>query len=518
MPQRANLLLDRDFSNRFPATPKSSVNSRIRFVLNTALCALLRGDQGCPDGRTGVAHQVETRKKHGKKESYMTSVFHRIPERQLPVAVRGDGMYIYDKDGNRYIDSYAGGACVSCLGHSQKAVIQAVQDQIGKMAFFHSAMFTSEPMEELASILTTNAPEGLTRVFFTNSGSEAVETAVMMARQYFVEIGQPQRKKVISRRSSYHGAGLTGLGIGYHVARRTPFEEVLPSVFHISPCYEYRGRLEGETAAQYGLRVANELEQAILGLGPDTIMAFVAETVTGTTAGATPAVPGYFKRIREICDKYGVLLVLDEVFCGLGRTGTLHACEQDDVAPDFLAVAKGIAAGYQPIGATLINEKIYDAIVSGSGTFKGGYTYSGHATACAAAVAVQRCLRAPGFLDDVIAVGSQLDSQLKDQFGHHPHVGDIRGRGMMMTLELVENRDTKVPFSPARGLSSSIYRNALSRGLITHALTGTVDGHVGDHVVICPPLIANSNDIDTIVGLLSEAINAALSEGSAYAV
>ncbi|MER8760623.1 aspartate aminotransferase family protein, partial [Mesorhizobium sp. M0976] len=368
----------------------------------------------------------------------MSSVFHRIPKRHLPVAVRGEGMFIFDQDGKRYIDGYAGGACVSCVGHSQESVIEAVRDQVGKMAFFHSAMFTSEPLEELASILTTDAPEGLTRVFFTNSGSEAVETAVMMARQYFVEIGQPQREKVIGRRASFHGAGLTGLGIGYQAARRTPFEAILPSVFHVSPCYEYRGRLQSETPEQYGLRAANELEQAILGLGPDTVMAFVAETVTGTTNGATPPVPGYFKRIREICDKYGVLLVLDEVFCGLGRTGTLHACEQDGVAPDFLIFAKGVAAGYQPIGATMVNQRVYDAIVSGSGTFKGGYTYSGHATACAAAIAVQKFLRAPGFLDQVKAAGTVLAQRLQDRFNQHPHVGDIRGRGMLMTLELVK--------------------------------------------------------------------------------
>lgn len=447
----------------------------------------------------------------------MSSVFHRIPKRNLPIAVKGEGMYIFDKDGKRYIDGYAGGACVSCLGHSQESVIEAVREQIGKMAFFHSAMFTSEPLEELASLLTTDAPEGLSRVFFTNSGSEAVETAVMMARQYFVEIGQPRRKKVIGRRASYHGAGLTGLGIGYQVARRTPFEEVIPSVFHISPCYEYRGRLEGETAEQYGLRVANELEQAILGLGADTVMAFVAETVTGTTNGATPPVPGYFKRVREICDKYGVLLVLDEVFCGLGRTGTLHACEQDGVAPDFLTFAKGIAAGYQPIGATMVNQKIYDAIVSGSGTFKGGYTYSGHATACAAAVAVQKVLRGPGFLDQVKATGNLLSERLSDRFAQHPHVGDIRGRGMLMTLELVEDRDTKTPFAASQGLSSKIYQNAQTRGLITHALSGTIDGYVGDHVVICPPLIATAENIDTIVGLLGEAINAAVLEVRAKA-
>lgn len=448
----------------------------------------------------------------------MTSVFHRIPKRELPIAVRGEGMYIIDKEGNRYLDGYSGGASVSCLGHSHPAVIEAVQRQIGTLAYFHGAMFTTEPLEELADILTTDAPEGLTKVFFVNSGSEAVETAVMMARQYFVEVGQPERRRVVARRSSYHGATLTTMSLGHQVARRAPFEGILPDVTHIAPCYEYRGRWETETPEQYGLRVADELEQAILGLGPDTVMAFVAETVTGTASGAVPPVPGYFKRIREICDRYGVLLILDEVFCGLGRTGTLHACEQDGVAPDLLTVAKGLGAGYQPIGATLLNQKIYDAIVSGSGAFKGGFTYSGHATACAAAIAVQRTLRTNGFLSNVGAMGSLLASRLKQRFDQHPHVGDIRGRGMMMTLEMVENRETKVPFPAASRLSKRIYRNAQSRGLIIHALGGTVDGVNGNHVVVCPPLIAGPVDVDTIVDLLGTSIDAAVAEAHSTAL
>ncbi|MER8428177.1 aspartate aminotransferase family protein [Mesorhizobium sp. M1403] len=447
----------------------------------------------------------------------MSSVFHRVPNRSLPIAVKGEGMYIFDKEGKRWIDAYAGGACVSCLGHSQESVAEAVREQIGKFAYFHSGMFSSEPLEELGSILTTDAPEGLSRVFFSDSGSEAVETAVMMALQYFVEIGQPKRRKVIGRRNSYHGAGLTNLALGYQLARRAPFEEVLQNVFHISPCYEYRGRLEGETSEQYGLRVANELEQAILGLGPETVMAFVAETVTGTTNGTTPAVPGYFKRVREICDKYGVLLILDEVFCGLGRTGTLHACEQDGVGPDFLCFAKGIAAGFQPIAATLVNQKVYDAIVSGSGTYKGGYTYGGHAVACAAAIAVQKILRGPGFLDQVKATGKLLSKGLNDRFAQHRHVGDIRGRGMMMTIEIVEDRETKVPFAASNALSARVFQNARAKGLITHALTGTVDGYKGDHVVVCPPLIATGENLDTIVALLGESIDAAIMEVRAKA-
>ncbi|MER8556871.1 aspartate aminotransferase family protein [Mesorhizobium sp. M0965] len=440
----------------------------------------------------------------------MSSVFHRVPKRSMPTAVRGEGMYIIDKDGNRYLDSYAGGASVSNLGHSHLEIIKAIQDQVGQMAFFHGGMFTSEPLEELASILISDAPSGLTRAFFSNSGSEAVETALMMCRQYFMETGQPNRTKVIGRRNSYHGAGLTGLGVGYSVARRAPFEDILPEVFHISPCYEYRGRYEGETSEQYGLRVANELEQAILGLGAGTVMAFIAETVVGTTSGPTPPVPGYFRRIREICDKYGVFLIMDEVLCGLGRTGSLHACEQEGVAPDFLTLAKGIAGGYQPLAATLIHQKVYDAIVGGSGSFKGGYTYSGHATACAAAVAAQKFIRAPGFIEGVKKTGAHLGSLLQKRFGQHSSVGDIRGRGLMMTLELVEDRETKAPFSPSRNLGAKIYEEALSRGLITYALTGTVDGRVGDHVIICPPLIASDEDVETIVAVLGDTIDAVL--------
>lgn len=444
----------------------------------------------------------------------MTSVFHRNPGRELPVAVRGEGMYIVDNNGKRYLDSYAGGACVSCLGHSHPAVIEAVQRQIETLAYFHGSMFTSEPLEELGNILTTDAPDGLGKVFFVNSGSEAVETAVLMARQYFVEVGQPERRNVIARRSSYHGATLTSIGMGHQVSRRAPFERILPNVTHIAPCYEYRGRQAAESVEEYGLRVADELEQTILGLGPETVMAFVAETVTGTTSGAVPPVPGYFKRIREICDKYGVLLVLDEVFCGLGRTGTLHACEQEGIAPDLLTIAKGIAAGYQPIGATLVNQRIYDAIVSGSGMFKGGFTYSGHATACAAAIAVQTTLRAEGFLENVRKLGALLELRLNERFGQHPNVGDIRGRGMMMTLELVEDRETKSPFPLRYGLSERIYRCALSRGLITHALSGTVDGLNGDHVVVCPPLVATPEDVDKIVDILGESVDAALLEAA----
>lgn len=462
------------------------------------------------DVDTSSANKLQNPLNRELENKHMTSVFHRLPKRSLPIAVKGDGMYIIDREGKRYLDSYAGGACVSSLGHNQPEIIKAIQDQVGQMAFFHGGMFTSEPLEELASILTTDAPDSLTRAFFSNSGSEAVETALMMSRQYFMEVGQPKRRKVIARRNSYHGAGLTGLGVGFSVGRRAPFEDILPEVFHISPCYEYRGRAEGETAEQYGLRVANELEQAILGLGAENVMAFVAETVVGTTCGPTPAVPGYFKRIREICDQYGVFLIMDEVLCGLGRTGTLHACEQEGVAPDFLTLAKGIAGGYQPIAATLVHQNVYAAIVGGSGSYKGGYTYSGHATACAGAIAAQKVLRAPGFLDGVKDTGALLNSHLEKRFGQHSHVGDIRGRGMMMTLELVEDRETKTPFAPSRNVSAKIYEAALSRGLIAYALPGTVDGRVGDHVVICPPLIASADNVETIVSLLGESVDSAL--------
>jgi len=286
----------------------------------------------------------------------------------LPVAAKGEGVYIVDTSGKRYLDA-SGGAAVSCLGHSDAEVVRAIKDQLDRIPFAHSAFFTSEAAERLADVLVEGAPAGIASVYFLSGGSEAIEAALKMARQYFLEIGQPRRTRFIARRQSYHGNTLGALAVGGNVWRREPYRDMLIDVAHIAPCYPYRDRRPGESEADYGRRVADELEAAILRLGPDTVAAFVAETVGGATAGVLPPVPGYFARIREICDRYGVLLILDEVMCGMGRTGTMHACEQDGIAPDLLCIAKGLGAGYQPIGAALVADKVHRAFRDGSGAF-----------------------------------------------------------------------------------------------------------------------------------------------------
>ena len=316
-----------------------------------------------------------------------SNIFPRHTSYDLPYAVRGDGCYIIDKNDKRYLDA-SGGAAVSCLGHSDITVRNAIIEQTEKLAFAHTSFFTSDPAEKLANLLAENSPKGLNKVYFVSSGSEAVEASLKLARQYFVEIGEPERHRVISRKQSYHGNTLGALAAGGNVWRRSFFEKILVDTSLISPCYPYRHQNVNETEIDYGLRVANELEEEIKILGPQNVMAFIAETVVGATAGALTPVPGYFKRIREICDKYGVLLILDEVMCGMGRTGSLFACEEENIIPDIVTIAKGLGAGYQPIGAMLCQDFIYDSIANGSGFFQHGHTYLGHPIACAASLAV----------------------------------------------------------------------------------------------------------------------------------
>jgi adenosylmethionine-8-amino-7-oxononanoate aminotransferase len=439
----------------------------------------------------------------------MSDVFHRQTRIDPPVAVRGEGLYIVDAQGRRYLDA-SGGAAVSCIGHGHPAVVAAIREQAEALAYSHTSFFTSRPAEELGARLVADAPAGLSRVYFTSGGSEAVEAALKMARQYFVEIGQPQRRHVIARWQSYHGNTLGALSAGGNRARREVFAPLLLDVAHIEPCFAYRFRRDDESEAEYGRRVADLLEAEILARGPDTVMAFIAETVVGATAGAVPAVPGYFTRVREICDRYGVLLILDEVMCGMGRTGTRHACEQEGIAPDLLVVAKGLGGGYQPIGAVLVSGTVYDAFARGSGRFQHGHTYLGHPVACAAALAVQKVIDAEGLLARVRVMGARLRAMLADRFGGHRHVGDIRGRGLFLALELVRERASKEPFDPKRALHAAVKREAMARGLLVYPMGGTIDGERGDHVLLAPPFTVAEPDLATIVERLGEAVDAAI--------
>lgn len=437
----------------------------------------------------------------------MSHVFPRHTKANPPVAASGDGCYIIDKAGKKYFDG-SGGAAVSCLGHSDPDVTRAIKEQVDRIAFAHTGFFTTEPAEELADMLVAKAPGNLDRVYFVSGGSEAVEAALKLARQYFLEKGEPSRHRVIARRQSYHGNTLGALATGGNQWRREPFSPLMIETSHISPCFEYRGRRDDETSFEYGQRVANELETEILRLGPENVMAFVAEPVVGATAGAVPPVEGYFKRVREICDTHGVLLILDEVMCGMGRTGTLFAHEQDGVSPDILCIAKGLGAGYQPIGAMLCTGEIYRAIEDGTGFFQHGHTYIGHPTACAAALTVFSKL-AGGLVDRVTPMGEKLEQALNEAFGQHPHVGDIRGRGLFRGIELVEDRDTKTPFDPARGINKAVKKAAFEAGLICYPMGGTVDGVRGDHVLLAPPFIIEDNQVTEVVDKLDRAFKAA---------
>ena len=436
----------------------------------------------------------------------MSHVFPRHTKANLPTAVGGDGCYLIDSTGKRYFDG-SGGAAVSCLGHSDAAVIAAVQQQVGQLAFAHTGFMTSEPAEALADLLIANAPGDLDRVYFVSGGSEATEAAIKLARQYFLENGEPERRHLIARRQSYHGNTLGALAAGGNAWRRQQFDPLLIGVSHIAPCYEYVDRAEGESSFDYGQRAANELEAEILRLGPETVMAFMAEPVVGATSGAVPAVEGYFKRIREICDKYGVLLILDEVMCGMGRTGHLFACDADGVAPDILCIAKGLGAGYQPIGAMLCSRQIYESIEGGSGFFQHGHTYIGHPVATAAGLAVVSQMLERDLVTRCAAMGDRLQSALQERFGQHPNVGDIRGRGLFRGIELVRDRDSKTPFDPSLGLAGKIKKAAFEAGLICYPMSGTRDGRNGDHILLAPPFIISDSELDELTDKLTRAIS-----------
>ena len=434
-----------------------------------------------------------------------SNIFPRHTSYDLPYAVRGDGCYIIDKNDKRYLDA-SGGAAVSCLGHSDITVRNAIIEQTEKLAFAHTSFFTSDPAEKLANLLAENSPKGLNKVYFVSSGSEAVEASLKLARQYFVEIGEPERHRVISRKQSYHGNTLGALAAGGNVWRRSFFEKILVDTSLISPCYPYRHQNVNETEIDYGLRVANELEEEIKILGPQNVMAFIAETVVGATAGALTPVPGYFKRIREICDKYGVLLILDEVMCGMGRTGSLFACEEENIIPDILTIAKGLGAGYQPIGAMLCQDFIYDSIANGSGFFQHGHTYLGHPIACAASLAVLTKLINENMCKKVKDKGEILQKILERDLGQSQFVGDIRGRGLFRGIEIVKDRSTKEPFSKKLNVANKIKKEALNLGLICYPMQGTVDGVIGDHILIAPPFIINEDEINEISSKLKTTI------------
>lgn len=439
----------------------------------------------------------------------MSHVLHRSLVQQYPTAVKGEGVYILDAQHKRYIDA-CGGAAVSCLGHSDQAVIDAIKNQVDQIAYAHSSFFTTQPMEELADFLASKSPGNLNSVYFVSGGSEAVESALKLARQYYVEKGEPERKHIIARRQSYHGNTLGALATGGNLWRRQQFEPLLINIHHLTPCYAYREKLEKETDHAFAERLANELEDKIAELGAENVMAFIAEPVVGATMGAVPPVADYFKRMREICNRHGILLIADEVMCGMGRTGALFASSQEEVVPDLICIAKGLGGGYQPIGATLVSDKIITQIKEGSGFFQHGHTYIGHATACAASLAVQHRIESDNLLDNVNRMGERLQQALLESLGDHQHIGDIRGRGLFRGIELVKDRHTKEPFDASIKLHAKIKATAMQHGLMCYPMGGTINGKDGDHILLAPPFIINEDHVEEIVDKLSLSINQVL--------
>lgn len=434
-------------------------------------------------------------------------VLHRSLRETPPKAIGGEGVYLFAEDGRRVIDA-SGGAAVSCLGHQHPRVIAAMAKQASTLAYAHTAFFSSEPAEALAETLVGHEPGGLAYAYFVSGGSEAIEASIKLARQYFIERGEPQRQHFIARRQSYHGNTLGALAAGGNAWRRAPYAPLLSAAFsHVTPAFAYHEKHDGESDAQFVARLAAELDAEFQRLGPDTVAAFLAEPVVGATAGAVTAPDGYFKAVREICDRHGALLILDEVMSGMGRTGTTHAWEQEGIAPDIQAIAKGLGGGYQPIGAMLASGKIIDTIRSGSGAFQHGHTYLAHPLACAAALAVQDVIREDNLLEQVKQRGKQLEQRLTERFGNHRHVGDIRGRGLFWAIELVADRATRASFDPALKLNQKIKAEAFANGLGCYPGGGTVDGIRGDHVLLAPPYIASADEIDQIVDKLGTAVD-----------
>ncbi|SHH75212.1 aspartate aminotransferase family protein [Pollutimonas bauzanensis] len=436
-------------------------------------------------------------------------IFQRATHQVMPVALSGSGIYITDAQGKQYIDG-CGGAAVSCIGHSQPAVAQAIMDQLGKLAYAHTSFFSSAPAEELAEYLVELAPPGISHAYFVTGGSEAVEAALKLAHQYHQENGQPQRNKIIARWQSYHGNTLGALAASGNKMRRVAYADILIDVVHIEPCYPYRYRRADETLDEYGRRAADLLESKILELGAEHVSCFIMEPVVGASLGAVAAAPGYLKRVREICDRYGVLLIFDEVMCGMGRCGTSFASEHDGVVADIYTIAKGLTSGFVPLGAILLGQRVYDMINEHSGSFRNGHTFSGHPVSCAGALAVQRFVQQHHLLDNVKRQGRELERQLLARFGSHANVGEIRGRGLFFGVELVADKNTRTPFGAQLGVAARVKQESLRRGLLVYPGSGTSDGVNGDHILLAPHYIVSEEEIGCIVERLAQAVDAVL--------
>jgi adenosylmethionine-8-amino-7-oxononanoate aminotransferase len=425
----------------------------------------------------------------------------------LPTVTSASGSYLTLSTGQRVLDACTG-AAVAIIGHGDPDVQAAVMEQMSNLSYTHTGAFTTPVAEALADDILKGNPYGLCRAFFVCSGSDAMDAALKLARQYYVEVGLPQRKHLVARERSFHGNTVGAMSVSSHKARRAPFEGalMLDNVSFVSATYAYRGQLQGENEETYAARLVKELDDEFQSVGPETVMAFISEPVGGATAGCLTAPKGYYQGVRQLCDKYGILLIFDEVMCGSGRTGTYFAFEQEGhgVYPDLITLGKGLAGGYAPMGAVLAHKKVIRGFQSGSSYFVHSHTYQAHAVSCAAALAVQKVLRRDDLVARCATQGRWLEDTLKSTFGERKYVGDIRGRGLFWAIEFVKDRTTKEPFDPALCFSLKMVDEALRRGLSIYPGAGTIDGFKGDHILIAPPYNMANGEYNDMISLLRE--------------
>nr|ATI20222.1 putative aminotransferase [Juglanconis oblonga] len=449
----------------------------------------------------------------GKPRSYSTdsASFGRHLTKEYPKIVGGKGKFLFTSDSRKIFDA-SSGAAVSCLGHGNKRINMAIRKQLKTgTTYLASTFWVSAVVEELCNKLIEGTEGKMARVYLTGSGSEAMEAAIKLARQYFYEIDKNTvRVNFIAREGSYHGNTIGALAISGHLARRAPYTPLLmKNVYHISSCNPYRQRKEGESDAAFVARKAAELEAKFQELGPETVIGFIAEPVVGAALGCVPYVPGYLKAMRDVCHKYGALFILDEVMCGMGRTGTLHAWQAENIVPDIQTMGKGLGAGYQPIAAMMISPKIVNVVKEGSGQFIHGQTYQSMPIQAAAALEVLRIIQEDNLLDNVTKLGVYFEQALKAVLGDHPNVGNIRGQGLFLGIEFVKAKESKEPFHLNMGIASKILDMAISPqfNMTVYPGTGTVDGVHGDHIILAPPYIITKKDVDHIIKVVSSVVH-----------
>lgn len=429
----------------------------------------------------------------------------------------GKGNYLQTTDGRKVFDA-ATGAAVACLGYGNEKVIKAVNDQMNTgIAYLAAAFWRNDVVEQLCQELINGTDGKMAGVYLTGSGSEAMEASLKLSRQYFYEQDkQTPRVNFIARERSYHGNTLGALSVSEFRTRKEPYTPYLMReyVHHIPSCYTYRQQLDGESDPDFISRKAKELEDEFQRLGPQTVAAFIAEPVVGAALGCAPYAPGYLKAMKKVCHKYGALFILDEVMCGMGRTGTLHAWQAEDVVPDIQTNAKGLGGGYQPIASVMLSEKILNVVKQGTGEFIHGLTYEAMPVQAAAALRVQQIIREQNLLDNVSKQGAYLEQRLRAALGNHPNVGDIRGKGLFWGLEFVEDKATKQPFDPKLGIAQKILDLAISPrfNMTVYPSTGCVDGVRGDHIILAPSYIVTKEEVDHIVTTVSDVIHSVFYE------